>query len=127
MQPVQEPKASVLGVVAVPALLVGFLILGFWVAARSNDPLMVTQAWTFMAGIAVTLIAFVRRYADGIPEDDRSAYANDVVKAGVVVSMFWGIAGMLVGVVIALQLAFPTGFYFPDLPFTNFGRLRPLH
>ena len=26
-----------------------------------------------------------------------------------------------------MQLAFPTLFYFPDLPFTSFGRLRPLH
>jgi cytochrome c oxidase cbb3-type subunit 1 len=41
--------------------------------------------------------------------------------------MVWGIAGLLVGVVIALQLAFPTIFYFPDFGFLNFGRLRPLH
>jgi cytochrome c oxidase cbb3-type subunit 1 len=34
---------------------------------------------------------------------------------------------MTVGVIIALQLCFPHLFYFPDLPWTNFGRMRPLH
>ena len=58
--------------------------------------------------MASSRIWLLRRYADGIPADDVSPYANDVIKAGVIASMFWGIAGMLVGVVIALQLAFPT-------------------
>jgi hypothetical protein len=38
--------------------------------------------------------------------------------------MFWGVVGFLVGVVVALQLAYP------DLniePWFNFGRMRPLH
>ncbi|HLX14472.1 MAG TPA: cbb3-type cytochrome c oxidase subunit I, partial [Bradyrhizobium sp.] len=29
--------------------------------------------------------------------------------------------------ILALQLSFPNLFYFPELPWTNFGRLRPLH
>ncbi|HAN27450.1 MAG TPA: cytochrome C oxidase Cbb3, partial [Haliea salexigens] len=37
----------------------------------------------------------------------------------------WGIVGMLVGVLIAAQLAFPILNF--DLPWTSFGRLRPLH
>ena len=49
------------------------------------------------------------------------------MKAGVIAAMFWGIAGMLVGLIIALQLSFPNIFYFPDYAWTNFGRLRPLH
>ena len=39
--------------------------------------------------------------------------------------MFWGIAAFLVGLFIALQLAFPVLNL--DLPWTTFGRLRPLH
>jgi cbb3-type cytochrome oxidase subunit 1 len=39
--------------------------------------------------------------------------------------MFWGIAGFTVGLIIALQLAFPVLNF--DLPWINFGRLRPLH
>jgi cytochrome c oxidase cbb3-type subunit 1 len=127
MQPVTGRELPRFDLFVVPAIFILSLILGFYVTTQTTDPLMRIQAWTFMAGVGLALIHLVRRYAEGIPEDDKGAYANDIVKAGVIASMFWGIAGMLVGVVIALQLAFPSLFYFPDLPFTNFGRLRPLH
>ena len=65
--------------------------------------------------------------AGRVPADEKAQYADAVVKAGVIASVFWGIAGMLVGLIIALQLSFPNLFYFADLAWTNFGRLRPLH
>ncbi|MEQ9316157.1 MAG: cbb3-type cytochrome c oxidase subunit I, partial [Henriciella sp.] len=46
---------------------------------------------------------------------------------GVFASMFWGIAGFLVGILIACQLTWPNLFYFEEWGWTNFGRLRPLH
>jgi cytochrome c oxidase cbb3-type subunit 1 len=52
-------------------------------------------------------------------------YNESVVKAGAIATMFWGVAGFLVGLVIALQLAWPALNL--DLPWTTFGRLRPLH
>jgi cytochrome c oxidase cbb3-type subunit 1 len=56
-----------------------------------------------------------------------TGYMDDVVRAGVVATTFWGVVGFLVGVVIAFQLAFPQlNFEFLQ-PFGNFGRLRPLH
>ncbi|HHL42715.1 MAG TPA: cytochrome-c oxidase, cbb3-type subunit I [Hellea balneolensis] len=58
---------------------------------------------------------------------DPYEYDDGVIKAGVYATLFWGIAGMLVGVTIASQLAFPNFLYFENLPWTNFGRLRPLH
>jgi cytochrome c oxidase cbb3-type subunit 1 len=113
------------------ALIPAVLGLGFFAAiveaARSPDSRMVVQGWTFAACMAAIGLWYLRTYADGIPADERGGYANAVVKAGVIASMFWAIAGMLVGLVIALQLAFPNLFYFPDLPWTNFGRMRPLH
>ncbi len=127
MQPVPAQSSMHFDLFAVPALFILFLLLALVVVAQTTDPLMSFQAWTFMAGVSLALVWLVRRYAEGLPEDDRRPYADDIVKAGVVASMFWGIAGMLVGVIIALQLAFPALFYFPDLPFTSFGRLRPLH
>jgi cytochrome c oxidase cbb3-type subunit 1 len=108
------------------ALAVG-LVLAFMVAALTPDPLMRTHAWVFLGGFALMLFWLVRRYADGIPDDETGLLQTDIVKAGVIASLFWGLAGFLAGVVIAAQLAFPTLFYFDALPELNFGRLRPLH
>ncbi|MEM9791419.1 MAG: cytochrome-c oxidase, cbb3-type subunit I [Pseudomonadota bacterium] len=54
-----------------------------------------------------------------------SGYVDDVVRAGVIATAFWGIVGFLAGTYIAFQLAFPALNL--DLPWTTFGRLRPLH
>ncbi|MEM6908860.1 MAG: cytochrome-c oxidase, cbb3-type subunit I [Pseudomonadota bacterium] len=51
-------------------------------------------------------------------------YDDDVVRWGVIATMFWGIAGLLAGVFIALQMAFPV---LNIEPYLNFGRVRPLH
>lgn len=52
-------------------------------------------------------------------------YEEGVIKLFTIASLFWGIVGFLVGVVIALQLAFPELNL--GLEYTTFGRLRPLH
>jgi len=54
-------------------------------------------------------------------------YFDGVIRAGVIATAFWGIAGFLVGTFIAFQLAFPQLNFDWGQPFTNFGRLRPLH
>src|SRR3954471_24249835 len=107
-------------------LALGFLA-GLIEAARSPDPAMAIQGWTFGACMAAIGIWYLWMFSGRTGADERAPYANGVVKAGVIASMFWGLAGMLVGIIIALQLSFPQWFYFPDLPWTNFGRLRPLH
>ena len=56
---------------------------------------------------------------------DMPAYDEEVVRKFTIATMFWGVVGFLVGVVIALQLAFP--ILNLDLPWTSFGRLRPVH
>jgi cytochrome c oxidase cbb3-type subunit 1 len=127
MQPSTPQPHARLDLFAVPALFILFLFLAFAVAVKTTDHLMSIQMATFMVGFSISLLWMIRRYATGIPASDNEAYENDIVKFGVVAALFWGVAGMLVGVIIALQLAFPNIFYFSDLPFTNFGRLRPLH
>jgi cytochrome c oxidase cbb3-type subunit 1 len=57
--------------------------------------------------------------------DDESKYDDDLIRFGVIATVFWGMAGFLVGLVIALQLAFPALNL--GLEWTSFGRLRPLH
>ena len=59
--------------------------------------------------------------------DQRPAprYVEDVIRAAAVLTMFWGIAAFVVGVVIAAQLVWPQLSF--DSPYLTFGRLRPLH
>ena len=52
-------------------------------------------------------------------------YDDEVVRKFVIATMFWGVAGFLVGTYIAFQLAYP--ILNLDLEWTTFGRLRPVH
>jgi cytochrome c oxidase cbb3-type subunit I len=52
-------------------------------------------------------------------------YVEGPIRAFAIATMFWGVVGFLVGVVIASQLAFP--LLNLDLEWTSFGRLRPVH
>ncbi|MCB1663174.1 MAG: cytochrome-c oxidase, cbb3-type subunit I [Pseudomonadales bacterium] len=57
---------------------------------------------------------------------DHPTYNYDVVRKFAIMTVVWGVVGMLVGVIIASQLAWPSIMY-TDLPWLTFGRLRPLH
>jgi cytochrome c oxidase cbb3-type subunit 1 len=57
--------------------------------------------------------------------DAAVAYNERVVRQFTIATMFWGVAAFLAGLYIALQLAFPALNL--GLPWTTFGRLRPLH
>lgn len=52
-------------------------------------------------------------------------YNMTVVKQFTIMTIVWGIVGMLVGVIIAAQLTWPVLNF--DTPWLSFGRLRPLH
>jgi cytochrome c oxidase cbb3-type subunit 1 len=69
----------------------------------------------------------MRRAGEPRPVADHEGYADAVVRAGVIATAFWGIAGFLVGTFIAFQLAFPALNFDWAQPYANFGRLRPLH
>ncbi len=58
------------------------------------------------------------------PTETEPVYNMDVVRGFALSALIWGVVGMSVGLVIALQLAFP------ELnigPYLHFGRLRPIH
>jgi cytochrome c oxidase cbb3-type subunit 1 len=115
--------------VAIPVGLCAFIGL-FW-TSRAVDPVM--QFHAFLLFLSALIAGYyilkkggeiIRDHAvqerDGVPN-----YNFGVVKLAVIASVFWGVVGFLVGLVIALQLTFPVLNF--DLPWTNFGRLRPLH
>jgi len=52
-------------------------------------------------------------------------YDNNIVKQFGIATMFWGVIGMLIGVIIAFELVFPELNL--GIPYTTFGRLRPIH
>jgi cytochrome c oxidase cbb3-type subunit I len=54
-----------------------------------------------------------------------NTYNDTVVRQFSIMAVVWGVVGMLVGVIIAAQLVWPELNL--GLPWTSFGRLRPLH
>lgn len=52
-------------------------------------------------------------------------YNYDIIRKFTIMTLVWGAVGMLVGVYIASELAFPWLNF--DIPYITFGRLRPVH
>ena len=57
--------------------------------------------------------------------DNTSSYNDKVVRQFAIMTVVWGVVGMLVGLVIAAQLIWPALNF--DIPWLAYGRLRPLH
>jgi cytochrome c oxidase cbb3-type subunit 1 len=58
-------------------------------------------------------------------QTDQAVYSDTVVRQFSIMAVVWGVVGMLVGVVIASQLAWPELNF--GIPWLSYGRLRPLH
>jgi cytochrome c oxidase cbb3-type subunit 1 len=57
--------------------------------------------------------------------DNASSYNDKVVRQFAIMTVVWGVVGMLVGLVIAAQLIWPALNF--DIAWLSYGRLRPLH
>ncbi len=57
--------------------------------------------------------------------DRAQTYNDTVVRQFTIMTLVWGVVGMLVGVIIAAQLLWPALNF--DIPWLTYGRLRPLH
>jgi len=127
MQIDSRPKSfrgGEIGLVAVLALLCIF------VAAQTIE-----SAYAFRMGFgalvaAAGIFAIFRRFSaraaarppleiGGLPN-----YNFAPIKVAILFALFWGLAGMAVGVIIAFELVFPG---LNIAPWFNFGRLQPLH
>ncbi|TNE57544.1 MAG: cytochrome-c oxidase, cbb3-type subunit I [Alphaproteobacteria bacterium] len=103
-------------------------LFGLLWALNAADTGMAIHGWIFTLASALSLgyLAMNLNPTKANPfEEVDQGYNFSVVRFGAVASVFWGVVGFLVGLVIALQLAAPALNF--DWPFTNFGRLRPLH
>lgn len=58
-------------------------------------------------------------------ELEKFYYDNKIVRNFAYATIIWGFVGMLVGLIVAIQLIWP--FFNFELPYTTFGRIRPLH
>ena len=106
------------------------VILVVFIAGKTTSGAFQFHAFIIMAAFLAGIIAIFNlggRINDEkhTPSPSGVYYNNTIIKYGVIASAFWGIAGFLVGDVLAWQLAFPALNF--DMPWTNFGRLRPLH
>ncbi|SEN28307.1 cytochrome c oxidase cbb3-type subunit 1 [Sphingomonas gellani] len=109
-------------------LLAGFLALV--AAVLTADHAFAIQMGIVAAAAMCAAIASASRgsrvlagHAGVAVRSDR--YYDDVIRWGVIATVFWGVVGFLVGIVVASQLAFP--LLNLNFEYTTFGRLRPLH
>ena len=131
MQLQNPKKIMTLGEGGLSAIFSVTSLLCLFAAGKAQDSAFAFHASLAVAASLLALFTIVNRYYDrpAAPPpqeiDGRPNYNFGPVKLASVAAMFWGIAGFTVGLVIALQLAWPALNL--DLPWTSFGRLRPLH
>ena len=100
------------GSLAIAVCVAAFLaLLG---AAMGEDVLFRTHAWIAFTVLSLGAILLFRQVkfapvglASGDAASMQATYMDGVVRYGVFATMFWGTAGMLVGVIVASQLALP--------------------
>lgn len=118
---------SRLDIVIVSLICALGLIYSIAAAAFAYELPMRVLAVVFLIAFSLGLVGIAFAKTAGKLVIDETRYDDELIKAGVFASAFWGIVGMLVGVIIASQLAFPELLSWPELGFLNFGRLRPIH
>jgi cytochrome c oxidase cbb3-type subunit I len=112
------------------ALFAG-VVLSLVGAAGAQDSAFGVHAYLSAAAGATALLLLLKRYlsrdAGTAPREmaGKPNYNLGPVKFAAIASVVWGIAGFLVGCIIAFQLWAPELNL--GLEYTSFGRLRPLH
>ena len=109
-------------------VVTGLAALGALLAtALTDDPLMRFHGYIATTAFVLAICGISLGLGVGRWRIDPGRYSDGVIQAGVIATLFWAIAGLAAGALAAAQLSWPTIFYFPDAPWLNFGRLRPLH
>jgi len=109
-------------------VVIAIALIGLLMAQGGLDAVFSFHGVLFFAAAAIAVMVAVTGSYDraaGIKRAQNDGYNELILKWGVGLAVFWGLAGFLVGLVIALQLAIPVLNL--DMAWTAFGRLRPLH
>jgi cytochrome c oxidase cbb3-type subunit 1 len=125
-----ETKAFTLEEIGYSIFLAALAVVCVILAGKAWEPQLAFHAIVGAIFAAAGIFLIYKGFQDraGSPAqaiDGRPNYNYGPIKFAAVASMFWGIAGFLVGVWIASELAWPALNF--DLPWIAFGRLRPLH
>jgi cytochrome c oxidase cbb3-type subunit 1 len=104
--------------------------LALFIASKAYTAAYAFHMFVFaLAGFGSAFLIF-KNYTNRpavIPQEinGRPNYQYGPIKFASLAAVFWGIAGFLVGLIVALELAYPDLSL--GLQWINFGRLRPLH
>src|SRR5262245_54724170 len=124
-----SPKSMTLGEGGL-AIVFAFLALASIIgAANALDAPFAFHAYLTAAASIAAVFVILNRYMardaalSPVEIDGKPNYNMGPIKFATIAAVVWGIAGFTVGLLIALQLAYPALNL--DLPWTTFGRLRP--
>jgi cytochrome c oxidase cbb3-type subunit I len=125
------PKSMTTGEGGLALLFAIAAIASLIAAAKAEDVAFAFHAYLAAAASVAAVFAVLNHYYDrpaALPAQEIAGKPNyhfGPIKLAASLAMFWGIAGFLVGLWAALELAWPVLNF--DLPWINFGRIRPLH
>ena len=115
-----EERAAFADAITLIGALIGVAI-GLFVLFGSRDPAMAFHGLLFVvAGALAAIFVLKISFQTPTPSETHEDYMDGPIKVATIAAVFWGIAGFIVGDVIAWQLAFPALNL--DLPWTSFGR-----
>ncbi|MGO4685788.1 cytochrome-c oxidase, cbb3-type subunit I [Hyphomicrobium sp. 2TAF46] len=123
MQDVLDERSGLSDSLAlISAVIIG--AIGLLFALAGEEEILRLQGLIVLAA-AVAAGFYVVTHPTNLRQEKRSGYFDGPIRVATIACVFWGIAGFLVGDILAWQLSFPALNF--DLPWTNFGRLRPVH
>jgi cytochrome c oxidase cbb3-type subunit 1 len=117
------------GEVGLTAVLAVLALACLYAAAKTIEPAYAFHMALGVVAAAGGIFAIFQRYSarpaqTPLEIDGKPNYNFGPVKFCTLAALFWGVAGMAVGIYIAFELAYP---WLNIAPWFNFGRLRPLH
>lgn len=127
----QVLKKMTVSEMSLSAIFIALAFVTTFIAIKAYTPVFAFHAALFSLGSLTAVFAIVTHYRSRSSEptpqmiNGRPNYNYGPIKFTAIAALFWGIAGFLVGLYLALELAYPQ--FNLDLPWINFGRLRPLH